>query len=171
MKHLSKLILTTALLLICSSTFAQKFGYINSTDLITSMPEYKDAMQKLKDYEAELSAQLEAITVEFNTKFADYQKNSSTYTDVVRTAKESELTNINERYEQNRVKMGQDMQAMQMQLMDPVLTKARNAVNEIGKANGFTIVFDTTVEAMIYYDSNTMTNVLPLVKTKLGIKE
>lgn len=173
MKQLSKLILTAALLLTCSFTFAQtqKFGYISSSELIMSMPEYKDAMAKLKEYETELTSQLEAIQVEFNNKFADYQKNLSTLTDVVRKAKESELSSIQDRLQQNSEKMSQDFQAMQAELIAPISEKAQNAINEVGKANNLIIVFDTDTRAMIYYDEKTMVNVLPLVKTKLGIKE
>ena len=39
MKNLVKLTLLAALLLCGSTTYAQKFGYVNSQELITAMPE------------------------------------------------------------------------------------------------------------------------------------
>ncbi|MFQ9504142.1 MAG: hypothetical protein ACLR1G_09660 [Alistipes indistinctus] len=49
MKNLVKLTLLAALLLCGSTTYAQKFGYVNSQELITAMPERDSALSKLPE--------------------------------------------------------------------------------------------------------------------------
>ena len=173
MKRLSKLTLTAALLLMCSTnTFAQKFGYINSSELIMAMPERVEIENKLKAYREELNSQLEAIGVEFNTKLEEYQKNEATYSDLIKQTKEKELADLQERWtEFNNVLIPQDLQKKQNELMSPILEKARNAINEVSQSQGFTMVFDMDAGAILYQDDKSVTNIMSLVKEKLGIKD
>ena len=173
MKRLSKLTLTAALLLMCSTnTFAQKFGYINSSELIMAMPERVEIENKLKAYREELNSQLEAIGVEFNTKLEEYQKNEATYSDLIKQTKEKELADLQERWtEFNNVLIPQDLQKKQNELMSPILEKARNAINEVSQSQGFTMVFDMDAGAILYQDDKTVTNIMSMVKEKLGIKD
>lgn len=171
MKHLIKLALVAAILFAGSSAaYAQKFGYINSTELISAMPESDSVQVKLEKFQQEFSAQLETIQVEFNTKLQEYQKNLSTFSESIRTMKEKELQDLQNRHEEfNQVAM-RDIQNMQAALMTPVINKAREAIDKVAKANGFTLVFDVASGALLYQNEATVINILPLVKTELGIK-
>lgn len=173
MKRLSKLTLTAALLLMCSTnTFAQKFGYINSSELIMAMPERVEVENKLKAYREELNSQLETIAVEFNTKLEEYRKNEATYSDLIKQTKEQELADLQDRLtEFNNVLMPQDLQKKQNELMSPILEKARNAINEVSQSQGFTMVFDMDAGAILYQDDKTVINIMPMIKEKLGIKD
>lgn len=162
-------LLALVFMMISSATFAQKFGYINSQELITLMPERDSAMVKFQKFQEELQAQLETIRVEFNTKYLDYQKNTATLSDGVRQMKEKELEDLQTRSEQFNQVAQQDMQKMQEELMGPIIEKAQSAIKKVGKANGYTIVFDLSAGAMMYYDEATVVNILPLVKKELAI--
>ena len=48
---------------------------------------------------------------------------------------------------------------------------AQNAVTEVAKADGYTVVYDTSINSLAYYDTAAVTDILPAVKTKLGIKD
>ena len=170
MKNLAKLTLVAALFLMCSSaTFAQKFGYINSQELIAAMPERDSVANKMQKFQEELQTQFEAIQVEFNNKFQDYQKNAATYTESVNQMKAKELEDLRNRSEEFQQQAQQDMQNMYTQLMAPVITKAQEGIKKVSKAGGFTIVFDAAAGALAYQDDATVANILPLVKKELGI--
>ena len=51
------------------------------------------------------------------------------------------------------------------------IVKAQDAVKEVSKAGGYTVVYDTSVNAVAYFDEAVVTDILPAVKTKLGIKD
>lgn len=169
MKRILKLTLIVAATLVASTAFGQKFAYINSQELIFTMPEVDSVNAKLALVEKDWVEVLETIQVEFNNKVNDYQKNLATYTDAIRQIKEQELTEINQRYDQTQQQASQDMQNQQAQLMQPVYEKANNAIQKVAKANGFAAVFDLSAGPMVYYDETMMTNLMPLVYTELGI--
>lgn len=168
MKNLVKLTLLAALLLCGSTTYAQKFGYVNSQELITAMPERDSALSKYQKFAQDQQSQLETIQVEFNNKYLDYQKNAETLSESAKQLKERELQDLQKRFDDFQQVAEQDAQKMQQQLMGPVITKAQDAIKKVAQAAGYTIVFDVAAGAMAYYNEATVTNILPLVKKELG---
>lgn len=172
MKRLTKLALVAVLVLACSSTvYAQKFGYINSQELISAMPERDSVQVKLERLQEELGSQLETIQVEFNNKYLEYQKNLSTYSESIRQLKEKELQDLQTRYDEFNQVAQRDFANSQTALMTPVVNRAQEAIDKVSKANGFTLVFDTAAGGLLYQNESTVINLLPLVKTELGIKD
>ena len=58
---------------------------------------------------------------------------------------------------------------LRMQLFQPIQEKAIKAVNEVAEENGFTYILDTGAGAVVYSSPSSL-DILPLVKTKLGLK-
>lgn len=163
-------ILFAAALFAGTSVNAQsvKIGVINTQDLIALMPERDSAESKLKVYQADLEEQAEAMRVEFNTKFDEYQKKSSTMSDLIRQQKEKELQDIQTRFTEFQENAQQDFQNVQYNLMAPVYQKAQEAIRKVAKDNSVTIVMD--LSSLLYHDEAATLNMLPLVKKELGIK-
>ena len=63
MKKALKLTLVVVCTMISTSLFAQKFGRINSQEIVTSMNEFKEAQTQIQAYAKDLDAQLETIFV------------------------------------------------------------------------------------------------------------
>ena len=171
MKNVMKLVLAAAFVLGGTTVMAQqiKLGYVNSQELFAAMPERDSAFVKLEAYATELQDQLDLIRVELNTKFQDYQKNMSTYTDGVRNMRESEIQSISTRLQESQQMAEEEIQRAQGELLTPVFDKLNAAIEKVSKDNGLTAVFDVAAGAMIYHDTNTMVDMLPLVKRELGI--
>jgi outer membrane protein len=171
MKKLLKLTLVVVLVMSSTSLFAQKFGRINSQEIIANMAETKEAQTQLEAFATELQAQMESIQVEFNTKFQEYQKGAATMSDSVKQIKEKELTEIQTRLRDFEQMAQQDIQKKQMELFQPIQEKAVNAINEVAKAGGYVFVYDVISGSMAYVDEATVTDLGPAVRTKLGITE
>ena len=168
MKKILKIVLTVAFVAGSTSVFAQKLGRINMQELVFAMPETAEMQKNLEAYQKELQDQLETIGVEFNNKLNEYTKQvsdkNSTMSDSVRQLKEKELNDL--------VQVSkQDMQKKQGELLEPIIVKAQDAVKEVSKAGRYTVVYDTSVNAVAYFDEAVVTDILPAVKTKLGIKD
>ncbi len=170
MKNVLKWILLAGFALCGTAAMGQvKLGFIDSSELFMAMPERDSAIVKLEAYSAELQDQLEVMEVEFNTKYQDYLKNLTTYTDAVRTAKENELNGIRTRLEETNQLFQQELANMQQALLAPINEKMNVAIEKVAKNNGMTAVFDLSAGAVVYHDPATMTDMLPLVKRELGI--
>jgi len=169
--------LTIALLIIVialagQSAMAQnyKFGHINSDELIQTMPEYDSATVKLEKFRKELVNALELMSVELNTKNEAYQKESKNLSDIVKQTKEQELVDMNKRIQDFQTNAQTQLQNKQTEVFQPIYAKVDKAIKDVGKENGFFYVFDVAKGALLYFDETKSVNILPLVKTKLGLK-
>jgi outer membrane protein len=147
-----------------------KFGHINSDELIQAMPEYDSALVKLEKYRKELVNALELMTVELNTKNEAYQKESKNLSDIVKQTKEQELMDMNKRIQDFQSNAQTQLQSKQTELTQPIFAKVDKTIKDVGKENGFVYVFDVAKGSVLYFDETKSTNILPMVKTKLGLK-
>lgn len=156
----------------CStSLYAQKFARINLQEMIFSMPEFAKMQTDLESFSKELGEQLEAIQVEFNNKAAEFQKNRATMNESVRNLKEQELQQLQQRYMDFQQIAQQDIDKKQGELFQPIHLKAAEAVKKVAMAGGYTAVFDTSANALAYFNENTVVDIAPAVRTELGIKD
>ena len=71
MKKVLKVVLSVALVMGATSIHAQKFGRINSQEIIMSMPETEEMRTNLEAFGKELEENIETINVDFNNKFQE----------------------------------------------------------------------------------------------------
>ena len=147
-----------------------KFGHINSDELIQAMPEFDSATVKLEKFRKELVNALELMSVELNNKNDAYNKESKNLTDLVKQTKEQELVDMNRRIQEFQTNAQTQLQNKQAELFQPIYAKVDKAIKDVGKENGFIYVFDVAKGALLYFDETKSTNIMALVKTKLGLK-
>jgi outer membrane protein len=147
-----------------------KFGHINSDSLIKSMPEYDSATVKLQKQQKEFLNALEIMKVELNNKYEAYNKESKNLTDLVKQAKEQELQDMNNRIQEFQTNAQNTLQDQQIALYQPIYNKADKAIKAVGKEGSYTYVFDIAKGQLLYFDETKSTNVIALVKAKLGLK-
>ncbi len=154
-----------------SSVFAQtlRFGHINSAELLMAMPERDSAQKEIEAYATTLENQLEIMQVEYNKKVQDYMQNQGTFTAVIRQTRERELQEIQARIQEFQVGAQESLQQKEAQLIQPILAKAEAAIREVAKEQNLIYVFDVSSRVVLYH-STASENILPLVKTRLGIK-
>ncbi|MFO7657760.1 MAG: OmpH family outer membrane protein [Bacteroidales bacterium] len=174
MKSIAKLFAAVVLILPLSLAAQKpmKLGHIDSQKLLMAMPESDSAQQKLQKVEKEFQATLEELQVEFNRKFKTYQDTYTTMTELIRSTKESELNELSERIQNFQTQAQQDFERQRMEFFRPIQEKAKKAVDDVALENEFTYVFDISpgVGAIVYSAPET-TDIMPLVKKKLGIAD
>ena len=166
MKKVLKLTLAVVCVMFSTSLFAQKIGRISSQEVVVNMTEYKEAQTQIEALAKDLQAQMETIQVEMNTKIQEYQKGAETMTDAVRQLKEKELNDLNTRLQEFNQVAQQELQKKEQELMEPIIKKANEAITEVSKAGGYTVIFETG--QMIYFDEAQVKDITPEVKAKLG---
>jgi outer membrane protein len=134
------------------------------------MPEYDSAVVKLQNLQKELSNQLEILTVELNNKATAYDKEMKNLSDLVKQTKEQELQDMQKRIQEFQTNAQTELQDKQVALFQPIYNKADKAIKDVGKEGGYTYVFDVAKGQLLYFDETKSTNVIALVKTKLGLK-
>ncbi len=165
--------LTIIIVLAGQNAMAQnfKFGHVNSDQVIQSMPEFDSASVKLQKFQKELVNALDLMQVELNTKNEAYVKESKNLSDIVKQTKEQELTDMNRRIQEFQTSAQTQLQDKQAELFQPIVAKVNKAISDVGKENGYIYVFNIGQGSpLIYFDETKSTNLMPLVKAKLGLK-
>jgi outer membrane protein len=170
MKNLLRSVLVIAMCAFLSTGFSQvnaKLGYIDSNELLEMMPGKDSIQTAIQNYGKSLESQLQTMYGEYQTKLQDYQSNAGTMSDIIRQTKEKELIDLESRIQTFQQQADTDLQEKQIQLLQPLLDKAKNAINAVAKENGYTYIFDVGTGAFLYYEKGD--NILQLVKAKLGL--
>jgi len=165
MKKITFLVLIS---LITLSTFSQnKFGYIDSQELLMLMPERKNAESEVQNFAKSLESQLAAMTAEYQESVQDYQSNEASYTDLIKQDKIAEITGLEQRIQAFQQNAQQSLQKKEQELLEPILSKARSAIEEVAVEGNFTYIFDKSIGSILYAKESE--NVLSLVKKKLKL--
>jgi len=165
-----KYILILAIGLFLSSNInAQKFGYINSTELLLSHPDVKSADSKLQDYQTQLLKAGQKMATEFQKHYEAYVKdaNSGTISKIEMQKREGVLSQEQNKIREYEIEMQQKLVKKREEVYKPILDKIQEAINMVGKENSYTFIFDSGTGGVLHAQDSK--NVINLVKAKLGI--
>ncbi|MDE6043228.1 MAG: OmpH family outer membrane protein [Muribaculaceae bacterium] len=166
-----KKLLLAVLVALPFSAFAQKFGVVDLETVFQAMPETATAQTQLTDASKKYEDEFAKLREEVDKLFADYQnlqKDPST-PDAIKERRLNELQERDQKVQQFRNTASQDLARLQEQLMAPIQQKIADAVKTVGQEGNFTFIFPNE-QALLLYTGSDVTDVTPLVKTKLGIK-
>lgn len=163
---IKKLIVTTGICLSISAFgFAQKIAHLSLDSLVSQMPETKTAKDIAQNYLKDLEKTMTSMEQELQTKYNDYLANEATMSDLVKKTKQEELQTLQKRIEDFRTQAQQDYQAKYQLLINPILDKAKKAIEMVAKENGYKYVLDASAGFILYSEQSD--DILPQVKKKL----
>ncbi len=145
---------------------AQKIGHVDFQELMSVMPGQEEINTSLEAHVAGLESQLQAMQSEYETKITDYQSTQATMSEIIRQTKEKEIMDLQQRIEAFNQQAQYDIQNKQLELTEPLIKKAQEAINAVAEENGFTYIINGNEQILLYAGG---TNILPLVKAKLGL--
>ena len=171
MKTTKKISLVIGALVLTAALYAQnpKFGHIVSDQLLVAMPEYDSAQAQIQDLRQQYDLELERIQVEINKKIEEFNRQEATMSDLIKEAKASEIQEMQVRLQNFAQTAQQDLQQKSMTFIQPVMDKARGAIEDIAKEKGLLYVFDMSQGNPIYASESSL-DLLPLVKERLGLQ-
>ncbi len=147
---------------------APKFGHIDMQALVQIMPERAVAEKQFLAYQKEIEDAYGIMQKELQAKFVDYSAKKDSMSETMRRMKEEDLNAMQERVQTYSQSAQQQLQTKNAELYKPILEKADKAVKDVGAEKGLIYVFDMSAR-VILYNSKESVDILPFVKTKLGI--
>ncbi len=136
-----------------------KFGVVNSQTIIEAMPEFKAAQEQITASSKRYEDEFQKLREEAEKKYSEYQALAA---DTPESIKERD-----QKMQQFHSTATQDLQRQQEAAIAPIQEKVRQAIDAVGKENGMTFIFENL---MPLYTGSDVTDVTPLVKTRLNIK-
>ena len=172
MKHFKSLLV--ALMLIFGATSfvnaqdaAAKMAHIDTQKLVEAMPSMIAAQNQLKKLQQTYDTEIQTMAKELQAKITQYDNEAASKTDEENGKRIAEVQGMQQKiqeYQQNALK---DLQEKEIELMQPLLDNARQAIQKVARAKGYQYVVDcATGNGMILCDGF---DLLGDVKSEMGI--
>ncbi len=146
-----------------------KFGYINTEELMSMMPEAAKIQAELNEYQTTLQQQAITLQQEADGKRDQYFKDSASFSNSKKEIVREELVKLYTRLQNYDQEAQQKTNEYAQSKIAPVRQKALDAITTIAKEKGYSYVFDDAQGALLVMPPGD--NMLPAVKAKLGIKD
>ena len=154
---------------IMSASAQTKIGYINTDELMSIMPEAAKINSDLNEYQLTLQQQGLALQKEADTKRDQYFKDSATFSNSKKEIVRDELVKLYTRLQGYDQEAQDKAQKYAQEKIAPMKIKAMDAIKAVAKERGYTYVIDDASNSLLVMPPGD--DLLPMVKTKLGIKD
>jgi outer membrane protein len=125
------------------STAQSKVAHINTTELVTSMPQMKTAQAEIEKLGKTYEADIQAMVNDYQTKMKQYEAEAGTKTQEENTKRVSEVQAMEGRIREYQGQVQKDLQQKEVDLLKPITEKAKAAILKVAKAQGFQYVLDS----------------------------
>lgn len=168
MKHI---MITLCFGFLALSASAQKFGYVNSAQVMSLLPEVKEANSSLEVFQKQYEARLKSM-------IEDYQKQGMALQTKVQ---QGEIAPKQQDEEAKKLQaleteigaleqeMRQKVAEKQESLIAPIIQKMQDAIDGVAAEGGYQYIFDASPGNGILLYAQESLNITTMVMTKMGI--
>ena len=152
-----------------STANAQKFGHVNSQEIMQLMPEYTKARTEIEELTKQYEADLKSMQDEYQKKGQEYEKLPATTPANIKQRREQELQEMMQKIQQTYQDNQQTLQKEYQERMQVVSNKLVEAIKAVGQAGGYVYIMDLT-SGIPYISTTLSSDVTAEVKANLGLK-
>ncbi len=143
-----------------------KVGYVNTTELLESVPEKKEASAVLEDLNKKYKDELKLMQNDYNKKYSDFMTYQNSMGENIKLRRMQELYEL-EKNINNFITVAQkDVESQEKKLLEPLRETVKNAISEVGLENGVTCIYDMASPTLVFLTPQAV-NLNDLVKAKL----
>jgi outer membrane protein len=153
---MKKVILTLVALGFVFNSMAQRFGYVDSSFILESIPEYQDKQNELDEISVQWQSEIEKMYGEIDRMYKDYQAEQILLTDDMKRKREEQIIEKEkEAKEKQKQRFGfqGDLFQKRQQFTKPIQDKVYAAIKEIADARGYAVIFDKSGTLTMLYTS------------------
>ncbi|MGB3546719.1 MAG: OmpH family outer membrane protein [Saprospiraceae bacterium] len=130
-----------------STATAQKFGYVNSAEILAELPAVKSAEAELEALQKQLRKQGQAMVEKFQADYVALQEKVERG-ELSPKQQEEEAAKLEKRQAEIRNKEGEmtnQMEAKRNDLLQPIYDMINTAIADVAKEGGYTFIFDQQI--------------------------
>lgn len=153
------LLILTIICLLCSTTQAQKFAYVDTDYILNKIPEFNQAQDKLDDLSADWQQEIEAKYTAVEKMYRAYQQEQVLLTDEMKSKreeaiiqKENDAKNLQQKYFGPKG----DLYSKRQELIKPIQDKVYDAIQQLAANNKYQVVFDSSSDLIMLYKNNNL---------------
>lgn len=144
-----------------------KLAHINTQELVEAMPQMKEAQNQLDKLRTTYDTEITNMMKEYDAKIKQYDSEAGSKTDEENQKRVAEVQGMQNNIANYRQEAVKQLQQKEVDLLQPILEKARAAIQKVARAKGYQYVMDaTTGSGLILADGP---DLMADVKKELGI--
>ena len=167
---MKKIVIIALMAILPFGAFAQKFGHVNTADIIPLMSEYKAAQTEMEELIKQYQDELNYMQEEYQKKEDDYLKNRESLPENIRARREQELMDSQQKIREYLESCQYNKYMKEAQLMDAINSKVLKAIQAVGEEGSYVCIFNLAGGVVPFVSSTLTTDVTEAVKAKLGMK-
>ena len=164
-----KKFLILILMLAPMSMLAQKFGYVNSAEIIQVMPEYSKALKDLQALEKMYTDEFNSMRTELVKKGTEFEKmQQENVPENILKRRYEELMQMQQRLQDYGQEVQTNLSRAEAEKMMEIQAALKNALDAVGNEGSYVCVFDIA-GGVPFINTSICEDVTKKVRTKLGI--
>lgn len=144
MKQIKTLLIAAVMFLGANTMNAQtKTAHIDVNDLLAKMPEMTSAKAQLEKLNKTFETEYSTMVTEYQTKMKKYEGEATTQTEAINETRAKEMQDMGQRIQQYRDTAQKQLQEKEVEIVKPIMDKAKAAIVKVAKAKGYQYVMDS----------------------------
>lgn len=171
-----KLFTMAAMMLMTVVAYGQDFkiGYTNIDAIVFNMPEITGINSELDTYQKQLGSQVNTKRGEISTKMQQLEQMAQdpNAAQIVLQERQNEIIKLQENLQAFSVQAEQAYGKKQAQLLNPVYQKVQNAIEEVRKEKGYSMILNAQIAGAggVVLAGRDEDNITEAVFAKLGVE-
>ena len=156
MKLFKKLFFFTLLFFTSFGSYAQKFAYVDTDYILTKVPEFIQAEEKINDFTKQWQSEIESAYTEVEQMYRDYQSEQVLLTSDMKLkreeaiiSKEKSVQSLQEKY----FGTNGELYKKRQELIKPIQDRIFDAVQQLAANNKYSVIFDASSDLIMLYSN------------------
>jgi outer membrane protein len=156
MKTIQKLILLSSILLLSINGYAQKFAYVDTDYILTKVPEFIQAEEKINEFSKQWQSEIEAAYQDVEQMYRTYQSEQVLLTSEMKTKREESIIEKEksvQTLQQKYFGTQGELYKKRQDLIKPIQDRIFDAVQQLAATNKYSIIFDASSDLIMLYSN------------------
>ena len=156
MKLFKKLFFFSLLLFISFGSYAQKFAYVDTDYILTKVPEFIQAEEKINDFTKQWQSEIESGYTEVEQMYRDYQSEQVLLTSDMKLKREEAIISKEKSVQSLQQKYfgtNGELYKKRQELIKPIQDRIFDAIQQLAANNKYSIIFDASSDLIMLYSN------------------
>lgn len=149
-----------------SAQTSEKIAYINSIELLEIIPGKVAASRSIGELNQKYKDELAVMQNDYNNKYTDFLANQNKLAESIKLRRMQELYELEQNINRFMKVAQEDVESQEAQLIVPLKEKLKEAVQQVGIEQGFTVIYDMANPTIAFITPNAI-DANPMIKAKL----
>jgi outer membrane protein len=129
-----------------------RVGYIDSQAILMEAPGAREAQEEFERQLDRMGLEVQQMEDELDNLIAEYERQQATLLANVREARENEIMQRNQRFQQRIEEMDYELAMSRQALLEPIIDEMTRIIEDVRSEGGYAVIFDVQGQSIVAAD-------------------